>query len=68
MAFRRFIPAIIVSFLLSACGASPADPAPTDPVDSGPAAVVDKARSVADDLEDRSQFIDSQMPDPFSPP
>jgi hypothetical protein len=68
MAFRRLIPVLVLSLLLGACGAGAPDPVRAPAVDSGPAAVVDEARSVAGDLEERSQFIDSQMRDPFSPP
>lgn len=68
MTFRRLTSAFALSLVLGACGAAPADPVQAEPMDSGPAAVVDEVRSVADDLEERSQFIDSQMRDPFSPP
>jgi PBP1b-binding outer membrane lipoprotein LpoB len=68
MARRHVTPAIVLTLLLGACSAAPADPAPTDSVDAGPGSAVEQARSVVGDLEERSQFIDSQMRDPFSPP
>jgi hypothetical protein len=68
MVSRRLLSAIGLSFVLGACSANPAEPVQTPAVDTGPAAAVDEVRSVAGDLEERSQFIDSQMRDPFSPP
>lgn len=67
MAVRNLAPAVVLSVVLAACATSP-DPGPAaDPVDSGPAQVLDRARTVANDLEDRQAQIKSQMRDPFEP-
>lgn len=67
MAVRDLAPAVVLSLVLAAC-ATASDPGPAaDPLDSGPAQVLDRARTVANDLEDRQNQIESQMRDPFAP-
>lgn len=59
---------LLLSIVLGGCGATPTDSPAAEPVDSGPAAVLDEARTVAHDLEQRQVEIDARIRDPFARP
>jgi hypothetical protein len=66
---HRCTAATILVMALSACGASPPPAVPTGtPSEAGIASVVEEARTVAQQVEQRSLQIDVSLRDPFSPP
>ena len=65
---RRLTAALVMTVVLGGCTGTTSDQPDPEPVDSGPIAVLEKARNVANDLEQRQAQIDAQMPDPFSRP
>jgi len=68
MAPRRTSWILAAAVVLGACGSTPADLPDSQPMESGPTAVLDEARSVVADLEERQVQLDSQMRNPFSQP
>lgn len=70
MRVRTLLMGLAVAVAIAACGGS-ADVDPVDPVvgeSVTPLSILDRARDVADQLENRQADLEAQLNDPFSQP
>lgn len=68
MEIRRLSGGIVLSLVLAGCAGAPGDVPASDSSQSGPDVVLEEARSVATDLEQRQIDLEAQVRDPFSRP